>query len=78
MTARDFAFWLQGYFELKGPVTGLDGQQEQMVRKHLALVFAHEIDPSFPNQEKLNEVHSSPTPTSGSVSASIDNMIVRC
>ncbi len=64
MTARDFCFWLQGFFEIEragnsGPIGLSDGRTE-VVRKHLALVFEHEIDPSMGGQEKqakLNAVH---------------------
>lgn len=65
MTSRDFCFWLQGFFELRAATpaieTGLDGNQTQMIRRHLALVFEHEIDPSAGNQAHqfaLNQLHS--------------------
>lgn len=61
MTARDFAYWLQGYFEIHGNVTSLTPEQMELIRRHLALVFQHEIDPSFGDaaiQEKLNAVHN--------------------
>lgn len=45
MTSRDFCFWLQGVFEV-GKVTSLGAEQTELVRRHLALVFKHEIDPS--------------------------------
>ena len=49
MTSRDFCYWLQGYFELRAS-DGVDVEPTpemlEMIRKHLALVFAHEIDPS--------------------------------
>lgn len=62
MTARDFAYWLQGRFELNdgAPVT-FNAEQAECIRKHLALVFAHEIDPSAggpAEQEKLNAIHN--------------------
>jgi len=50
MTSRDFCFWLQGFFE----------RQTKIVKAHLALVFKHEIDPSFGNEEHqntLNNIH---------------------
>lgn len=62
MTSRDFCYWLQGYFEIARvlPGTGcqLGNEQVQMIQKHLALVFKHEIDPSYPNQGELNKIHS--------------------
>lgn len=63
MTSRDFCYWLQGYFEIEGtgdkPVS-LSEEQVNIVKKHLAMVFIHEIDPSFPKEQqaKLNQTHS--------------------
>lgn len=60
MTSRDFCYWLQGFFELTGGGGGLSQQQVGCLRKHLALVFKHEIDPSMGGQEKqeaLNKIH---------------------
>ncbi len=59
MTSRDFVYWLQGFFELSKP-TELNAEQTLAIRNHLAMVFVHEIDPSFPEQEKLREVHNEP------------------
>lgn len=59
MTSRDFAFWLQGYFELAGP-GALSSVQAEAIRKHLDLVFLHEIDPAMggkEHQDKLNKAH---------------------
>jgi hypothetical protein len=60
MTSRDFCYWPQGYFELSEK-TPLSQQQVQAIKKHLAMVFIHEIDPSFPEeqQEPLNQIHNS-------------------
>lgn len=65
MTSRDFCYWLQGYFEISGASKepgefDLDATQVELIQRHLALVFIHEIDPSAgpaPIQEKLNEIH---------------------
>lgn len=61
MTSRDFAFWLQGFFEITGADSlTMNAEQVAMVKKHLALVFIHEIDPSMggkDHQEKLNDIH---------------------
>lgn len=67
MTSRDFAFWLQGFFEInevsdKVP-HGLSAQQVETIKRHLSLVFRHEIDPSFggpEKQEELNKIHHIP------------------
>lgn len=60
MTSRDFCYWLQGYFEIQGGKT-LNAAQTAMVRRHLALVFKHEIDPSAgsqKHQDALNDLHT--------------------
>lgn len=42
MQARDFAFWLNGFFELGGGTEGLTKDQVELVKTHLALVFEHD------------------------------------
>jgi pentose-5-phosphate-3-epimerase len=64
MTSRDFCYWLQGYFELTNP-TELNFNQIETLRKHLDMVFIHEIDPTFggqKEQDKLNNIHNGNTP----------------
>jgi hypothetical protein len=59
MTSRDFCYWLQGMFELGTPKS-FDEVRTDQIRKHLALVFKHEIDPSAgppEHQAVLNEIH---------------------
>ncbi len=62
MTARDFVFWLQGYFELaeSGCVNTLpiDFKQIDTIKRHLALVFKHEIDPAMGGPEKQAELQA--------------------
>jgi predicted ferric reductase len=58
MKSRDFCFWLQGYFELRNQEEPLYEGQLEIIKKHLNMVFIHEIDPSMPNP-KLDEVHAS-------------------
>jgi hypothetical protein len=70
VTSRDFCFWLQGCFEMAKPgqepaVQGFTADQALLIKKHLALVFLHEIDPAAgppAHQEKLNEVHEGVNP----------------
>lgn len=63
MTSRDFAYWLQGFFELTDAAT-LDEKQTDLIKRHLNLVFIHEIDPSFPanQQAALNNAHHGDRP----------------
>ena len=59
MTSRDFAYWLQGFFEIS-ETKSLSEKQIQVIKNHLNLVFKHEIDPSFgdeSHQEVLNAIH---------------------
>lgn len=62
MTARDFAFWLQGYFELQADsAQPISAPQADIIRRHLALVFKHDIDPSMgapAHQVGLDKIHN--------------------
>ena len=80
MTSRDFCYWLQGYFEIHGnrPVQepestyAMNDSQIEMIKRHLAMVFKHEIDPSFgsaPIQDVLNHLHKPPID---------NNTLIRC
>jgi predicted PolB exonuclease-like 3'-5' exonuclease len=55
MTSRDFAFWLQGFFEITG-TNKIDEGQAEMIKNHLNLVFKHEIDPSLNGSKSKEEV----------------------
>lgn len=60
MTSRDFCYWLQGFFEVSNH-TSVNEDQVEIIKKHLNLVFVHEIDPTFGDakkQKKLNEIHT--------------------
>lgn len=71
MTSVQFCFWLQGFFEIGGtahqPQTpSLAAEQVQVIKKHLALVFKHEIDPSQgspEHQATLQEIHDAFKPS---------------
>jgi hypothetical protein len=72
MKSRDFCYWLQGFFELAGSGTAGNGTpvekdvlvskgQIAVIKRHLNMVFKHEIDPDFgpvEHQEALSEIHS--------------------
>ena len=66
MTSRDFCYWLQGYFELNEELNdgrGLGAAQTEMVKRHLAMVFKHEIDPSIPDLTgELQAIHDGKMP----------------
>jgi hypothetical protein len=60
VTSVQFAYWLQGLFELGKP-EALDKEQTALIKNHLAMVFKHEIDPSAgsaSHQADLNALHN--------------------
>jgi hypothetical protein len=61
MTSRDFAFWLQGFFEVSN-AESVTKEQTEVIKNHLNLVFYHEIDPSYTDdknkQDKMNNIHN--------------------
>lgn len=80
MTSRDFAYWLQGFFEIQEPKE-ITQEQTTMIKKHLALVFKHEIDPSMGNeqhQQELNEIHNSNSSNQGFGGTPPDIVLYRC
>lgn len=65
MSSVSFCYWLQGYFELvaanPGPAGGLTPSQADCIARHLAMVFAHDIDPKAGGPEvqmKLNDIYA--------------------
>ncbi len=80
MTSRDFVYWLQGLFELGDP-TSLDEKQTALIKRHLAMVFLHEIDPSDGDaaaQQLLNQIHEATPPGPKPGGKSSDGKIYRC
>lgn len=63
MKSTEFCYWLQGLFELGNPAI-LDATQTDLIKRHLNMVFAHEIDPSYPagQQSVLDALHNAPKP----------------
>lgn len=63
MKATEFCYWLQGMFELT-EVKSLDEQQTDLIRRHLAMAFKHDIDqrPSKEEQQTLNTIHGGGKP----------------
>lgn len=56
MTSKDFAYWLQGFFELSDANTPLTEKQVQTIKNHLRLVFLHEIDPSYSDDPTVQKI----------------------
>ena len=54
MKSTEFAYWLQGFFEISESNT-LSEKQVEIIKNHLKLVFYHEIDPSYSSDPKVQE-----------------------
>ncbi len=64
MKEREFCYWLQGFFELS-ECEHLSASQTRLIKRHLAMVFAHDIDPSYGDdgkQKLLSSLHSTGEP----------------
>lgn len=59
MKAHEFCYWLQGLFELASP-EALSAEQTATIKRHLDMVFIHDIDPKYPaaEQSALNDAHN--------------------
>jgi hypothetical protein len=63
MKASEFCYWLQGFFEIeneRNPNVDLTKKQADVIQRHLALVFKHDIDPSQgtpEHQAELQAIH---------------------
>ena len=65
MTSRDFCYWLQGFLELRdagysGTNISLTHEQLDCIKRNLAMVFKHEIDPSMGDEahrDELQDIH---------------------
>lgn len=83
MTSRDFCYWLQGHFELSDPEM-LDAAMTEKIKRHLAMVFKHEIDPSHGDktvQEILDQLHTPQHVQHGNQTKPghhLDQTLIRC
>lgn len=59
MKSVEFCYWLQGLFEVGEPTT-LNEKQVDLIKRHLNMVFIHEIDATYPaeQQNALNTAHA--------------------
>lgn len=55
-------YWLQGYFKLQGAPGQLSEGQVDTIRRHLNLVFIHDIDPKAGGPEKQEELNAAHNP----------------
>ena len=59
MTAENFCYWLQATFEIMDAKT-FNEKQVEIIKNHLSMVFAHDIDPKMgdeKHQNLLNDLH---------------------
>ena len=81
MTAREFCYWLQGMFELAQPGE-FNAEQTAMIKRHLAMVFVHDIDPSYPKEQKpaLDVLHAGTgsAPTQTQTWPGVGGPLIRC
>lgn len=78
MTSRDFCYWLQGFYEITGPSAEITRDQNKILLKHLAMVFKHEIDPSFPDNKELSKIHISDSLSSSILSSGLGDTKINC
>jgi hypothetical protein len=87
MKSVEFCYWLQGLFELGDTTGGISSEKTDLIKRHLAMVFHHEIDPSYGQQQvqdALNKLHQTgllpdtPATMSGQFGGSKDGLIFRC
>ena len=82
MKAAEFCYWFQGYMEIAGEQAleqGLGKEQLDVVRRHLSLVFKHELDPTHgdaKHQAELQAMHDG-FPFNGH-RPDPDGLIMRC
>lgn len=84
MKAAEFCYWLQGYIEIGHDnlhQIGLTHDQVECVKRHLSLVFKHELDAKHgdaSHQAELQAIHDGPSkPAFGGVDPST-GAIYRC
>jgi len=66
MTSRDFCYWLQGFFEINGDDTvNLTEGQLKCIKRHLNMVFIHEIDPSMGDEKHRRVLQDAHDPENG-------------
>ena len=77
MTSKEFAYWLKGFIEINEAgnknIDGLTKEQFQCIKKHLSMVFYHEIDPSYKDGDVLTNIHNTYTPPAFS-----PDTLIRC
>jgi hypothetical protein len=68
-----------GFFEVANPST-IGSKETELIKKHLALVFKHEIDPEMgdeQHQAELNAIHA-PNKLGGYLIPTHEDGVMRC
>lgn len=84
MKASEFCYWLQGFFEIRNAgINGggvgdktIDALQVEVIERHLALVFAHDLDPQQGTPEHQAELQAIHDGKIGGTSP--DGLVYRC
>lgn len=78
MKATEFVYWLQGLFELSD-VKSLNEVQTQIIKNHLKMVFFHDIDPKYGDEQHKQSLHKLHESTGGvSISRTFDGTRINC
>jgi hypothetical protein len=81
MTSKDFAYWLQGFFEI-AEEKEITPRQVEIIKNHLKLVFYYDIDKSYGVDQKTSEamqaIHDGIHPISPRQRRSPREVIVKC
>ena len=82
MKSTEFAYWLQGFFELS-ETNSLSERQTEIIKNHLKLVFVYEIDPSYSDdpkvQDKLQSIHDGKEePATAKPFSGYNNPMIKC
>jgi len=81
MRSQEFAYWLQGFFELSD-AKNLTEDQVKIIKNHLKLVFFYEIDPSYSDdpskQEEMQNIHDGRPNRIKPNRVNTDGLVVKC
>lgn len=82
MRSTEFAYWLQGFFELS-ETNEITPRQVEIIKNHLKLVFYYDIDKSYEVDQKTSEamqaIHDGNHPTiSPRRERNSGNILVKC
>lgn len=81
MRSTEFAYWLQGFFELS-ETNEITPRQVEIIKNHLKLVFYYDIDKSYEVDQKTSEtmqaIHDGNHQTISPPKRKPGDLIVKC